>query len=143
MPTLMERQLDPVSAGLLEADLQTRGIKVLTEANTKAILGYDCVEGVELADGTRLPADIVVMAAGIRPNIALATQAGLACGRGVQVDDAMLTSDPSIYGSVNASNIAVRCSDWWRPCGIWRRFSPTGSPGRRTASMSRRQPARG
>src|SRR3954454_19127950 len=97
MPTLMERQLDPVSASLLKADLQARGVKVLTEANTKAILGNECVEGVELADGTRLPADIVVMAAGIRPNTALAKQADLACGRGIQVDDSMVTGDPSIY----------------------------------------------
>jgi nitrite reductase (NADH) large subunit len=97
MPTLMERQLDPVSAGLLNADLGARGIKVITEANTKVILGEDRVEGVELADGTHLPADIVVMAAGIRPNIALAKESGLACGRGIQVDNAMVTSDPAIY----------------------------------------------
>lgn len=97
MPTLMERQLDPVSAGMLKADLAERGLKVITEANTKAIHGTDRVEAVELADGTLLPASIVVMAAGIRPNIALAKDAGLACGRGVQVDDGMLTSDPSIY----------------------------------------------
>jgi nitrite reductase (NADH) large subunit len=97
MPTLMERQLDPVSAGLLKADLGTRGIKVITEANTKAILGESRVEGVELADGTLLPADIVVMAAGIRPNITLAKTSGLACGRGIQVNDAMVTSDPAIY----------------------------------------------
>jgi nitrite reductase (NADH) large subunit len=97
MPTLMERQLDPVSANLLKADLGTRGIKVITEAKTKVILGDERVEGVELADGTRLPASIVVMAAGIRPNIALAKEAGLACGRGIQVDDGMATSDPAIY----------------------------------------------
>jgi nitrite reductase (NADH) large subunit len=97
MPTLMERQLDPVSAELLKADLGRRGINVITEANTKAILGDERVQGVELSDGTRLPADIVVMAAGIRPNVALAKQSGLACGRGVQVDDGMATSDPAIY----------------------------------------------
>ena len=97
MPTLMERQLDPLSAELLKADLNARGIKILTEANTKVILGKDRVEAVELADGTRLPANIVVMAAGIRPNIALAKDAGLACGRGIQVDDAMVTNDPAIY----------------------------------------------
>jgi NAD(P)H-nitrite reductase large subunit len=97
MPTLMERQLDPVSAGLLKADLGNRGIKVITEANTKVIVGEERVEGVTLADGTHLPASIVVMAAGIRPNIALAKEAGLACGRGIQVDDAMVTSDPAIY----------------------------------------------
>ena len=97
MPTLMERQLDPVSAGLLKGDLAAHGVKVITEANTKAILGQERVEGVVLADGTELAADIVVMAAGIRPNIALAKDAGLACGRGIQVDDAMVTSDPAIY----------------------------------------------
>ncbi|WP_428492336.1 NAD(P)/FAD-dependent oxidoreductase [Rhodopila sp.] len=97
MPTLMERQLDPVSADLLRADLGARGIKVITEADTKAIIGTSKVEAVQLADGTRLPADIVVMAAGIRPNIALARQAGLACARGVEVDDALLTSDPRVH----------------------------------------------
>ncbi|MFO1027816.1 MAG: nitrite reductase large subunit NirB [Acetobacteraceae bacterium] len=97
MPTLMERQLDPVSAGLLKADLINRGMTVLTEANTKAILGEDRVTGVELADGTVLEADLVVMAVGIRPNVALAKDAGLAVGRGVQVDDGMRTCDPAIY----------------------------------------------
>jgi nitrite reductase (NADH) large subunit len=97
MPTLMERQLDPVSAELLKADLGNRGIKVITEANTKAILGEARVDGVALADGRQLPADLVVMAAGIRPNIELAKAAGLACGRGVHVDDRMVTSDPAVY----------------------------------------------
>ncbi|HYZ21747.1 MAG TPA: nitrite reductase large subunit NirB [Rhodopila sp.] len=97
MPTLMERQLDPVSGNLLKADLERRGITVITEANTKAIHGTQRVEAVELADGRILPADLVVMAAGIRPNVALAKASGLACGRGVRVDDAMRTSDPAIY----------------------------------------------
>ncbi|HET6183128.1 MAG TPA: nitrite reductase large subunit NirB [Acetobacteraceae bacterium] len=97
MPTLMERQLDPVSAGLLAADLERRGIAVLTGANTRAVLGEARVQGVALADGRRLEADLVVMAVGIRPNIALAKAAGLACGRGVRVDDTMRTSDPGIF----------------------------------------------
>jgi nitrite reductase (NADH) large subunit len=97
MPTLMERQLDPVSGAMLKADLVARGMKVITEANTKRILGETHVQAVELADGTLLPADIVVMAVGIRPNIALGKAAGLACGRGIQVDDGMATSDPAIY----------------------------------------------
>ena len=97
MPTLMERQLDPSSAALLKHDLAARGMTVLTEAATKAIHGTDAVEAVELADGRMLKADLVVMAVGIRPNIALAQSAGLVCGRGIQVDDAMHTSDPAIY----------------------------------------------
>lgn len=97
MPTLMERQLDPVSAGLLKQDLGKRGMTVLTEANTKAIHGDGKVEAVELTDGRMLKAELVVMAVGIRPNTALAKSAGLNVGRGVQVDDGMRTSDPAIY----------------------------------------------
>ena len=97
MPTLMERQLDPVSAGLLKKDLIHRGMTVLTEANTKAIHGDGKVEAVELSDGRVLKADLVVMAVGIRPNVALAKAAGLDVGRGIQVDDGMRTSDPAIY----------------------------------------------
>ena len=97
MPTLMERQLDPVSAGLLKTELTRRGMTVLTEANTKAIHGAGKVEAVELTDGRMLKADLVVMAVGIRPNTALAKSSGLDVGRGVQVDDGMRTSDPAIY----------------------------------------------
>jgi nitrite reductase (NADH) large subunit len=97
MPTLMERQLDPVSAELLRGDLEARGINVVTEANTEAILGETQVRAVALADGRELPADIVVMAVGIRPNVTLARAAGLDIGRGVQVDSAMRTSDRTIY----------------------------------------------
>ena len=97
MPTLMERQLDPVSAGLLKRDLIRRGIAVLTGANTSAIRGDGRVEAVELTDGRMLKADLVVMAVGIRPNTSLAKAAGLAVGRGVQVDDGMRTSDPAIH----------------------------------------------
>lgn len=99
MPSLMERQLDPLSAGLLAEDLRARGIDVLTGAHTHAIHGEDRVRCVVLADGRKLPADLVVMAVGIRPNIALAKAAGLAFGRGIQVDGRMRTSDPHIYAA--------------------------------------------
>src|SRR6185369_13760238 len=72
MPTLMERQLDPAAGHLLQRAIEARGIKVITRANTKAIVGTGRVEGVELDNGTRLPADLVVMAVGIRPNMQLA-----------------------------------------------------------------------
>ena len=96
MPTLMERQLDPAAGYLLQKALEERGIKVLTTANTKAILGNGRVEGVELADGRIIPATLVIMAAGIRPNAALAKEAGLTIGRGIVVDHAMRTSDSDI-----------------------------------------------
>ena len=96
MPTLMERQLDPAAGYLLQQALEARGIKVITKANTKAILGDRKVEGVELADGRVIPATLVVMAAGIRPNAWLAKDAGLEVNRGILVDAGMHTSDPDI-----------------------------------------------
>src|SRR3546814_17385619 len=74
--------------------MAARGIAVRTEANTDAILGETRVTGVRLDDGTELPADLVVMAVGIRPNAMLAKDAGLEAARGVLVDDRMSTSDP-------------------------------------------------
>jgi nitrite reductase (NADH) large subunit len=96
MPTLMERQLDPAAGYLLQKALEERGIKVLTKATTKAIRGDGRVEAVELADGTVIPATLVVMAAGIRPNAQLAREAGLTVNRGIVVDLGMQTSDPDI-----------------------------------------------
>jgi nitrite reductase (NADH) large subunit len=97
MPTLMERQLDPSAAYLLQKAIEKRGITVLTEANTNAILGADKAEAVRLEDGRTLPADLVVMAVGIRPNTALAKEAGLAIKRGILVDDYMRTSDDNVF----------------------------------------------
>jgi nitrite reductase (NADH) large subunit len=97
MPTLMERQLDPAAGHLLKKAVEERGITVLNGANTKAILGTNRVESVELADGTIVPADIVVMAVGIRPNAALGKEAGLTVNRGIVVDDQMRTSDPDVF----------------------------------------------
>jgi nitrite reductase (NADH) large subunit len=97
MPTLMERQLDASAGYLLQKQLEDRGIKVMTKANTKQILGEKRVEGIELADGTIIPATLVVMAVGIRPNSALAKEAGLDVNRGIVVTDFMQTSDPDIY----------------------------------------------
>ena len=97
MPTLMERQLDPSSGYLLQKAFEDRGIAVRCKANTHAILGETHVTGVRLDDGTELPADIVVMAVGIRPNAVLAKEAGLETNRGVLVGDDMRTSDPDIF----------------------------------------------
>ena len=96
MPTLMERQLDEAAGWLLKSALEARGQVILTEAHTAEIVGDSHVEGVRLKDGTLIPASLVVMAVGIRPSVALARDAGLDIGRGIIVDDHMVTSDPSI-----------------------------------------------
>ncbi|MDP9424060.1 MAG: nitrite reductase large subunit NirB [Pseudomonadota bacterium] len=96
MPSLMERQLDEAAGWLLKAELERRGHSILTNADTAEILGKNEVEAVRLKDGRELPADLVVMAVGIKPNVTLANEADLEVGRGIKVDDHMVTSDPSI-----------------------------------------------
>ncbi|SEQ08085.1 nitrite reductase [NAD(P)H], small subunit [Solimonas aquatica] len=97
MDRLMERQLDAPAAELLRQTLEEREIAVLLEAQTEAILGAGHVNAVRLKDGTELPADLVVMAVGIKPEIALAQRAGLRCERGILVNDTMQTFDPRVY----------------------------------------------
>jgi nitrite reductase (NADH) large subunit len=96
MSTLMERQLDEAAGWLLKTALEGRGQTILTGADTAEIYGDGKVEGVRLKDGREIPASLVVMAVGIRPSTALAREAGLDVGRGIKVDDHMVTSDPSI-----------------------------------------------
>lgn len=97
LDTLMERQLDPVAADMLRASLEERGLRFLMGANTAAVLGEERVRAVRFKDGLEIPADLVVMAVGIRPNIELAKQAGIYCERGVVVNDTMQTYDPKVY----------------------------------------------
>jgi nitrite reductase (NADH) large subunit len=96
MNTLMERQLDEAAGWLLKTELEKRGQQILTTADTAEIYGDGKVEGVRLKDGKEIPASIVVMAVGIRPNVKLARDAGLAIGRGIHVDDHLVTSDDDI-----------------------------------------------
>jgi nitrite reductase (NADH) large subunit len=96
MPTLMERQLDEAAGWLLKAALEARGQTILTGADTAEIYGQGKVEGVRLKDGRDIPAALVVMAVGIRPNVKLARAAGLAIGRGIHVDDHLVTSDANV-----------------------------------------------
>ncbi len=96
MPTLMERQLDEAAGWLLKEALEGRGQTILTGADTAEIYGQGKVEGVRLKDGRQIPASLVVMAVGIRPNVKLARDTGLAIGRGIHVDDHLVTSDENI-----------------------------------------------
>ncbi|HEX4273083.1 MAG TPA: nitrite reductase large subunit NirB [Rhizomicrobium sp.] len=97
MPTLMERQLDAAAGQMLQRDLDRRGIAFFTDGQTEEITGVERAEGVQLADGRFVPADLVVLAIGIRPNIDLAKAAQLEVNRGIVVTDDMRTSDPEIF----------------------------------------------
>ncbi|PKM04775.1 MAG: nitrite reductase large subunit [Gammaproteobacteria bacterium HGW-Gammaproteobacteria-6] len=96
---LLERQLDRTAGDLLQKSLEERGLKFLLPQFTSELLdnGDGRVCGVKFKDGSVIPADLVVMAAGIRPNSDLAESAGLACNRGILVSDTLQTYDPRIY----------------------------------------------
>ncbi|MFZ2157857.1 MAG: FAD-dependent oxidoreductase [Bradyrhizobium sp.] len=97
MDRLMERQLDAPAAELLKSLVERKGIEILLDANTARIHGETEVEGVELADGRRIDADAVIFAAGIRPNVALAKEAGISVNRGIVVDDHLQTGAADVF----------------------------------------------
>src|SRR5580700_8783709 len=97
MDRLMERQLDAPAAELLKSLVERKGIKILLNANTARIHGETRVEAIELTDGRRIDANAVIFAAGIRPNVALAKEAGVPVNRGIVVDDHLETGAPGIF----------------------------------------------
>ncbi len=105
----MERQLDARAGAMLAARMGGRGIRFAMPASTVALEGDGHVQGVRLSDGRLLPARLVVMAVGIRPNVALARDAGLAVGRGIQVDGGLFTSDPAIQAIGECAEIGGQC----------------------------------
>jgi nitrite reductase [NAD(P)H] large subunit len=97
MDRLMERQLDAPAAALLKSLVERKGIKILLNANTARLHGESRVEGIELTDGRMIEADAVIFAAGIRPNVALARDAGVPVNRGIVVDDHLQTGASDIF----------------------------------------------
>ncbi|MBX9403054.1 nitrite reductase large subunit NirB [Lysobacter sp. BMK333-48F3] len=96
---LLERQLDPVAGELLQRSLSERGLRFRLGTSTEALLGDEqgAVRAVRFSDGSEEPAELVVMAVGIRPNIRLAQDAGIHCARGIVVNDSLQTYDPRVY----------------------------------------------
>jgi nitrite reductase (NADH) large subunit len=96
-PTLMERQLDATGGSYLQRKIEALGVRVLCGRSTTALLGNSHVEGLRFSDGSTLEANLVVVAAGIRPNVELGVKAGLTVRRGIVVNDCLETSDPHIF----------------------------------------------
>ncbi|GFM49170.1 pyridine nucleotide-disulfide oxidoreductase [Pseudomonas cichorii] len=96
---LLERQLDKTSGQMLQAALERRGLTFRLNEQTEAFLGDEQgqVHAVQFKGGAVIDADLVVMAAGIRPNMELAAQSGLPCDRGILVNDTLQTYDPRVY----------------------------------------------
>ncbi len=109
MDRLMERQLDAESAAMLKSAVEAKGVRVLLCAQTAIIHGDCVVSAVTLKDGAQISCGLVVMAAGVRPEIALAKGAGIATGRGVLIDDFMATSGEDIYAIGECAEHRGRC----------------------------------
>lgn len=97
MEDLMERQLDHQAASMLKAELERQGIKFAMGMQTVELLGDERVAGLKFADGSVLEAEFVVMAVGIKPNVAVAQASGIETKRGIVVNDYMQTSMPDVY----------------------------------------------
>ncbi len=100
MPWLMERQLDDVAGKLLQQSLTARGIQFEIGAVTDSLIPDPDgrVMALRFKGGREIPADLVVMAAGIRPNTALAESSGLLCNKGIVVNDTLqTTTDARVY----------------------------------------------
>jgi nitrite reductase (NADH) large subunit len=94
---LMERQLDETAARMLQKELESQGMKFLLGKETKEIVGGTVAKAVRFHDGSEVEADLIVMAAGVRPNVQLAKNSGIETNRAILVNDYMETSIPNIY----------------------------------------------
>ncbi|MGQ9010398.1 nitrite reductase large subunit NirB [Bacillus stercoris] len=94
---IMQKQLDQTASRLLQTELEQKGLTFLLEKDTVSISGTTRADRIHFKDGSSLKADLIVMAAGVRPNIELAVSAGIDVNRGIIVNDCMQTSEPNIY----------------------------------------------
>ena len=103
---LLERQLDKAAGKLLQSALEARGIRFRLNEQTDELLDYGSgrVCAVQFKGGDVIPADLVVMAAGIRPCTELAEKSGIPCNRGILVDDTLQTYDPRVYAIGECAN---------------------------------------
>ncbi len=97
MPHLMERQLDPAASALLKKELESQGMNFLMEKQTVEILGDERATGIRFKDGSEVEADLVVMAIGIKPNVAVAKESGIYVNRGIVVNDYLETQTANVY----------------------------------------------
>ncbi|MBN1922189.1 MAG: NAD(P)/FAD-dependent oxidoreductase [Anaerolineae bacterium] len=109
MPRLMPVQLDTEGAAILQSFVEAQGYHVYLGTAAKTVLGDGKVAGVLLSNGETLPAQIMVIAAGVRPNSRLAQEAGLTIDRGILVDDRMQTSAPDIYAAGDVARFQGIC----------------------------------
>jgi len=99
LPRLLPKQLDQEASEILKEDMERLGINLVLNAVTKEILGKDEVDGVSLEDGRKVEGEIVVAATGVRPNVDMASSAGIKTATGIIVDQHLQTSVDNVYAA--------------------------------------------
>ena len=112
---LMSRQLNAAGGELLAEHLARLGIALRTNAQAREILGEQRVRAVQLADGEVIDAEVVVLAAGVRPSVSLAEAAGLEVRRGIVVDDRLATSHPDVFAAGDVAEHRGVTYGLWSP----------------------------
>ncbi len=130
---LMPRQLNPAGAGILEKHMAELGVKVLKQARSAAIEGQQSVTGVRLQDGQTIPAKLVIIATGVRPNTVLARKIGLEVNDGIVVDNHLRTSQPNIFAAGDAAEHNGRLYGSWAPAQFQGRIAGLNAVGVETA----------
>lgn len=105
---IMSRQIDPQAADHLIAAMDTHGVKLITGASTASVDD----DGLHLTDGRLIPADIVIVSAGVRANIEVAAAAGIKTDRKIIVDECMHTSAPDIYAAGDCAVYGISYALW-------------------------------
>lgn len=129
MPWLLPRQLDEPAARLLERHAAGLGIRVRTAACVEELAGDESVRGVRLKGSEFLPADVILVSAGIASNSFLARNAGLATRRGIVVDDAMRTSDARIFAAGDVAEHRETVYGLWSPAQSQGRIAGANAAG--------------
>jgi nitrite reductase (NADH) large subunit len=113
VPRLLPNQLDPEGSRFFEAQVRSLGIAVRTGAGVACIEGPDRATSVVLQDGSAIPADLVLFAAGVRPNLGFLAGSGVATGKRVSVDDAMRTNLPGVFAAGDVAEVGGRWDGLW------------------------------
>ncbi len=110
---LLPRQMDPAGSEILQRQMERMGFTFHISRLTKEIVGEEKVEGVLLDDGTEISCEVVVISAGVRPELTLAKQLELNIDKGVMVDDHLCTNNPDVYAAGDLVNHRGRLYGIW------------------------------
>ena len=110
---ILPRQVDPEGARILQEKMEGMGFSFFLQGQTEEILGKEEVEGLRLKDGRTVQGQMVILSAGVRPNVELAKQMGLDVKNGIVVNDRMESSSAGVFAAGDVAEHRGRCYGIW------------------------------